>query len=72
MPTKNLSRAMIKCLEDIKQRILCGEERITIKATKNKTLLAIVPIKGQKHFNLYVNNKIFGSYLFDGKDWRKS
>lgn len=71
MPTKQLSNGMLKALEDIKKRILTGEERIKIKATKNKTLLAVVPIKSQKHFNLYINNKIFGSYLFDGKDWRK-
>lgn len=70
MPTKQLSNGMLKVLEDIKKKILSGEQRVKIKATKNKTLLAVVPIKSQKHFNLYVNDKIFGSYLFDGKDWK--
>jgi hypothetical protein len=74
MPTKELSKGMLKALEEIKKTALDfgGDSTIKIKATKKKTLKAVFPIDGQLHFNLYINDKIFGSYLFNGKDWRKS
>lgn len=74
MPTKQLSKGMLKALEDIKDtaKTFGGDSTIKVKATKKKTLKAVFPIKGQLHFNLYINDRIFGSYLFNGKKWRKS
>jgi len=44
---------------------------MTKKATKKKTVKAVFPISGQPHFNLYINDKIHSSYLFNGKEWRQ-
>jgi hypothetical protein len=73
MPTKELSKGMLKALEDIKDtaKTFGGDSTIKVKATKKKTLKAVFPISGELHFNLYINDKIFGSYLFNGKEWRK-
>lgn len=62
---------MKKTLEEIKKRILSGEKKVVIKATKKKTFRIVLPIDGQKHFNLYINDKFFNSYSYDGENWRK-
>lgn len=46
-------------------------KKITEKVTKNKTLKAVFLIPRQPHFNLFVNDKLYATYLFNGKDWKK-
>jgi len=53
-----LSRAKIK---DIK--------KIEKQATKHKRLMALFKVPGSPIFLLYVNNKFYSSYIFDGHKW---
>ena len=71
------SKAILKTIEEIKceaeklynNKDSYGSTKISKKATKKKTLKAIFPISGQPHFNLFINDKIYGSFLFNGKEW---
>ena len=71
------SKSIQKTIQDIQKEVeelyksndLKGNLRMTKKATKKKTVKAIFPIPGQPHFNLYINDKIHSSYLFNGKEW---
>jgi hypothetical protein len=72
------SKAILKTIEEIKQEAeklyknkdIFGSTKISKKATKKKNLKAIFPIPGQPHFNLFINDKIHGSFLFNGKEWK--
>jgi hypothetical protein len=72
------SKAILKTIEEIKKEAeelyrskdLYGSTRISKKATKKKTVKAIFPIRGKPHFNLFINDKIYGSFLFNGKEWK--
>jgi hypothetical protein len=72
------SKAILKTIEEIKQEAeklynskdIFSSTKISKKATKKKTLKAIFPITGKPHFNLYINDKIYGSFLFNGEEWK--
>lgn len=66
---------MLKVLEEIKEYALwISKEKKDIKkfekkATKKKKLTAIFKIIGLPIFQLYVNNKFYGDYYFNGEIW---
>lgn len=71
MNTKKLSNGINQGIENIKKTALIfgGSDNITLKVTKKKTLKAVFPIKGKLHFNLFINRKPLGVYIFNGKNW---
>lgn len=72
-----LSAQMLKSLEQIKRDSISlfdsmkiGEQkRITIKATKHKTLMASLFKVSNPTFRLYINGKYFGLFFLKNGKW---
>jgi hypothetical protein len=68
---------MNKCLDTIKEEVVRNSKsipigkamKIIIKPTKKKTFLASVEFYKLPMFSLFINNRLYGTYIYHDRKW---